>query len=88
MAKTRQKSERLVSFYFRLPADIREQIDDLAEKNNTSSARVATELLEVGLRVERAAEQTIHDITSDEAQAKADLAEHGREHISEWLKRN
>jgi len=84
MAKTRQKSERLVSFYFRLPADIRQQIDDLAEKNNTSSARVATELLEVGLRVER----TIDDITSDEIQAEADLAEHGREHISAWLKRN
>lgn len=88
MAKTRQKSERLVSFYFRLPADIRQQIDELAEKNNTSSARVATELLEVGLQVERVAEQTIHDITSDEAQAKADMAEHGREHISAWLKRN
>ena len=84
MAKTRQKSERLVSFYFRLPAEIREQIDALAEKNNTSSARVATELLEVGLRVE----QTIDDITSDEVQAQADLANHGREHISEWLKRN
>lgn len=84
MAKTRQKSERLVSFYFRLPADIREQIDDLAEKNNTSSARVATELLEVGLSVER----TIDDITSDEIQAESDLAEHGREHISAWIKRN
>ena len=84
MAKTRQKSERLVSFYFRLPADIRQQIDDLADKRNTSSARVATELLEVGLRVER----TIDDITSDEAQAKADLAVHGREHISAWIKRN
>ena len=52
MAKTRQKSERLVSFYFRLPADLRQKIDDLAEKNNTSSAHIATQLIESGLEVD------------------------------------
>ena len=52
MAKTRQKSERLVSFYFRLPADLRQKIDDLAEKTNTSSAHIATQLIESGLEVD------------------------------------
>jgi len=52
MARTRQKSERLVSFYFRLPADLRQKIDDLAEKNNTSSAHIATQLIESGLEVD------------------------------------
>ena len=52
MARTRQKSERLVSFYFRLPADLRQKIDDLAEKNNTSSAHIATQLIEAGLEVD------------------------------------
>ncbi len=32
MAKTRQKSDGLVSFYFRLPASLRQKIDDMAEK--------------------------------------------------------
>ena len=49
MARTRQKSERLVSFYFRLRADLRQKIDVLAEKNNTSSAHIATQLIESGL---------------------------------------
>ena len=52
MARTRQKSERLVSVYFRLPADLRQKIDDLAEKNNTSSAHIATQLIESGLEVD------------------------------------
>ena len=52
MARTRQKSARLVSFYFRLPADLRQKIDDLAEKNNTSSAHIATQLIESGLEVD------------------------------------
>ena len=52
MARTRQKSERLVSLYFRLPADLRQKIDDLAEKNNTSSAHIATQLIESGLEVD------------------------------------
>jgi predicted transcriptional regulator len=84
MAKTRQKSDGLVSFYFRLPASLRQKIDDMAEKNMTSSARVATELIELGLKVE----QTIDGITSDVVQAESDLDNHGREHISKWLKRN
>ncbi|MDB2638737.1 hypothetical protein N9Y91_06995 [Alphaproteobacteria bacterium] len=84
MAKTRQKSDGLVSFYFRLPAGLRQKIDDMAEKNMTSSARVATELIELGLKVE----QTIDGITSDVVQAESDLDTHGREHISKWLKRN
>ncbi len=50
----------------------------------TSSARVATELIELGLKVE----QTIDGITSDVVQAESDLDNHGREHISKWLKRN
>lgn len=63
---------------------MRQKIDDMAEKNMTSSARVATELIELGLKVE----QTIDGITSDVVQAESDLDNHGREHISQWLKRN
>lgn len=84
MAKTRQKSDGLVSFYFRLPAGLRQKIDDLAEKNMTSSARVATELIESGLRVE----QLRVGVESEAVQAQSDLDNHGREHISQWLKRN
>ena len=61
MARTRQKSERLVSFYFRLPADLRQKIDDLAEKNNTSSAHIATQLIESGLEVDAESLEVRHD---------------------------
>lgn len=72
MARTRQKSERLVSFYFRLPADLRQKIDDLAEKNNTSSAHIATQLIESGL--EYSFGRPSSDRSADE--------------IGKWLQRN
>ncbi len=76
MARTRQKSERLVSFYFRLPADLRQKIDDLAEKNNTSSARIATTLIEAGL------EGDFESLNGRQ------FSKHNIDEIGKWLQRN
>tara|TARA_S200002703_G_scaffold131480_1_gene119038 strand:+ start:2059 stop:2301 length:243 start_codon:yes stop_codon:yes gene_type:complete len=78
MKKTRQKSENLVGFFMRMPPGLKGQLDHVAEQRRCSTAKVIVDMCEHGMRSQSG---------NDLAQAEIDQEQHGREHISAWLKR-
>lgn len=49
MTRKRQKSEDLVGFYLRIPAELKEKIQDLSEKKSCSQAQVVVDLIYQGI---------------------------------------
>ena len=45
MTVKRQKSANLVGFYLRVPAELKDRIDTLAQENKTSQAQVVVDLV-------------------------------------------
>ncbi len=61
MARKRQKSEDLVGFYLRVPAQLKAQIDDLAQKKSCSQAQVVVELVTQALEGPAPAKSNVSD---------------------------
>ena len=49
MVKKRQKSEGLIGFYLRIPASLKEKIDQESKKKSCSQAQIVVDLIESGL---------------------------------------
>jgi predicted DNA-binding protein len=45
MTNKRQKSNNLVGFYLRIPADLKQQLEDLAKKRSCSKANIIVEMI-------------------------------------------
>ena len=49
MTRKRQKSEGLIGFYMRMPADLKKKIDDQAKKKSCSQAQIVVDLVAAGI---------------------------------------